>query len=104
MRQSLSRVGTFLAGLALTLPSAGFANSVDIADSPLFVTSTADPNLMFILDDSGSMRWGFMPDELDSDFNLVFTDSPTGNQCSYQQRGTYAGNRTTFCSIGGRRY
>jgi len=41
---------------------------VDIADAPLVVGSAVAPNLMFLLDDSGSMQWEVMPDE-----NLYFS-------------------------------
>lgn len=43
-----------------------FAGGTDIANSPLFASSTSNvkPNVMFILDDSGSMNWSYMPDEL----------------------------------------
>lgn len=35
-----------------------------IAQSPLFVTASLDPNIMFIIDDSGSMNLSFVPDSL----------------------------------------
>ncbi|EHQ53726.1 type 4 fimbrial biogenesis protein PilY1, partial [Ectothiorhodospira sp. PHS-1] len=37
--------------------------SVNIANSPLFVTSSVEPNILFIIDDSGSMMWETIPDE-----------------------------------------
>lgn len=48
-------------------PSALHAGTTDIAPQPLATTSAvhAKPNLMFILDDSGSMGWGYMPDDID---------------------------------------
>lgn len=36
---------------------------VNISKVPLFLTSSADPNIMFTLDDSGSMHWEITPDE-----------------------------------------
>lgn len=42
------------------------AFAVDIADQPISTASTIKPNLMFILDDSGSMGWNFMPDSANS--------------------------------------
>lgn len=37
----------------------------DIASEPLITSQTAaKPNILFILDDSGSMSWEFMPDEM----------------------------------------
>lgn len=51
------------ASLALPLPS--LAASIALATSPLATstTSTVLPNLMFMLDDSGSMDWDYMPDD-----------------------------------------
>lgn len=42
------------------------AATTDISDQPLVTRQAvqAKPNLMFILDDSGSMNWSFMPDDL----------------------------------------
>jgi type IV pilus assembly protein PilY1 len=50
------------AGFVLPLPSQ--AASVALATAPLATstTSTVKPNLMFILDDSGSMDWDYLPD------------------------------------------
>ncbi|MES2841124.1 MAG: PilC/PilY family type IV pilus protein [Pseudomonadota bacterium] len=36
---------------------------VNIAQTPLFLTSSVDPNVMFVLDDSGSMHWEITPDD-----------------------------------------
>ena len=36
---------------------------VDISDSPIMVGTAVAPNIMFLLDDSGSMQWEVMPDE-----------------------------------------
>ncbi|MFZ5557326.1 MAG: pilus assembly protein [Pseudomonadota bacterium] len=42
------------------------AASTDLATSPLITSSssTVRPNVMFVLDDSGSMGWAFMPDSV----------------------------------------
>src|SRR5258706_8561503 len=50
-------------GLAVTTANAALT---DIAPAPMANTSSAivKPNLMFVLDDSGSMNWDFMPDAL----------------------------------------
>lgn len=67
------RIGKVIGGLLATLLCIGFANpasakTVNLASVPLFVTAGVDPNIVFVLDDSGSMRWGFMPDELVSNY------------------------------------
>jgi type IV pilus assembly protein PilY1 len=50
---------------SLSLPLVSLAASVALATSPLATstTSTVLPNLMFMLDDSGSMDWDYMPDD-----------------------------------------
>lgn len=52
-----------MAGLMAVLPTAGYSE-VNFAQKPLFAGGEVESNMLFILDDSGSMRWGFMPDEL----------------------------------------
>ncbi|MBI2510265.1 MAG: hypothetical protein HYV99_09965 [Betaproteobacteria bacterium] len=55
-------------GLAAVLPQPARAELADLADVPL-ANSPSDavlPNLMYILDDSGSMSWDFMPDNIHS--------------------------------------
>lgn len=46
-----------------------------IADTPLYLTSPVEPNVMFVLDDSGSMQWDVVPDS-----SLVFFTFPRPNQ------------------------
>lgn len=46
--------------LALVLPAHGQAG-VEIDQTPLTVGKPLEPNIMFIMDDSGSMRWQHMP-------------------------------------------
>lgn len=50
-----------IAWLGLSTPAWG---ALDLSDAPLFLTTNADPNIMFTLDDSGSMQWELMPDDL----------------------------------------
>ena len=57
-----------LCGLLVTggLPHPASAGITDIAPAPIFTAATATtevkPNVMFVLDDSGSMSWDYMPD------------------------------------------
>lgn len=84
------------AGLALPLPAS--AALVDLATSPLATstTSTVKPNLLFIIDNSGSMDWDHMPDD-DGDggsavsFNFGFYGyrSSQCNQVYYNPGTTY---------------
>ncbi len=57
------------AALIALAPSAVYGASTDIAPAPLANASTAvvKPNLMFILDDSGSMGRDYMPDYVDDE-------------------------------------
>lgn len=54
--------------------------TIAIADRPLFLGIDADPNIMFILDDSGSMHFEFMPSSLADSlwFNPYTTPQPGG--------------------------
>ena len=55
---------TLAAALACGAGGSPFAQTVEIADGPLRATlSQVKPNIMFILDDSGSMSFSYMPDE-----------------------------------------
>ena len=51
------------AGLAHPLPSPAALLSLATAPLATSTTSTVLPNLMFMLDDSGSMDWDYMPDD-----------------------------------------
>lgn len=56
-----------LLAVLMVLPTAGYSSSdnrPDFSQKPLSVGSSAPPNLMFILDDSGSMGLEYMPDFL----------------------------------------
>lgn len=45
------------------------ALAVSISQTPLFVSYSSAPNVLFVLDDSGSMQFESMPDELTNLFN-----------------------------------
>lgn len=101
MRRIKSNLTAFAAGFCLSLST---AQAVEIAESPLFVTNTADPNILFILDDSGSMRWGFVPDELVDDISVDLDPvSITGDETLCPGRGTYAGVQTCFFPVEGKK-
>lgn len=54
--------------MLVTSSSYSLAALTDLADVPLASSSSSavKPNLLFVLDDSGSMAWGFMPDDRDN--------------------------------------
>jgi len=66
-REHLLKLRSLQLSLALALPIAlnpSLATETKLADVPLANASTVSvlPNIYFILDDSGSMAWSFMPD------------------------------------------
>lgn len=70
--KKLNKLAHIVAGLGLVLPAAGYSN-VSISDRPLFVDGNAKPNIVFAVDDSGSM-----------DFEVVttFTEPFSQNVCN----------------------
>ncbi|RMD78757.1 MAG: hypothetical protein D6809_05140, partial [Gammaproteobacteria bacterium] len=62
-----SRPGAWLHLLAslllVALPPAAPASPLHLAQAPLFLGTAVPPNVMFVLDDSGSMEWEFMVTE-----------------------------------------
>lgn len=78
----LGRAGALALGLLLAAPAA-LASTVDISSTPLANSSASvvKPNLMFILDDSGSMDWDFMPDWANQGFcrSSGATSTSSGN-------------------------
>lgn len=85
-KSHLSRLSAFAASLAFSLATtqAAFAQ-VNLSSVPLFLKESVDPNLMFVFDDSGSMGWRYMPDDLggndiynnwyySSDVNKIYYD------------------------------
>lgn len=61
---------------------------VDIAQQPLFMTTSVEPNIMFILDDSGSMGWDYMPDDRNSWWDQL-SKSSNYNRIYYNPAVTY---------------
>lgn len=64
---ALAGAATFLLGIGVFTARPASADITDIANVPLgTATITAKPNVMFILDDSGSMNWDYMPDDIET--------------------------------------
>jgi type IV pilus assembly protein PilY1 len=59
---SLLKVSQGLLATALVIAAAPAHATVDLADSPLFLTVAVPPNITLTLDDSGSMARAFVPD------------------------------------------
>lgn len=75
--QVASRLLGMVFAMQLVLPSLAQANPLDLATIPLANSPTVaiQPNLLFVLDDSGSMSWDYMPDWADSSNQTLFANS-----------------------------
>ncbi|HEX7964782.1 MAG TPA: PilC/PilY family type IV pilus protein [Gammaproteobacteria bacterium] len=56
---------------ALLTSGAAVAGGLSISTQPLFVTTAVPPNIVVVLDDSGSMASAFVPDNLDDSTSLT---------------------------------
>lgn len=85
------RAAHALRGALLALLATTAAAQTDLSNVPLANTGTAvlaKPNLMFILDDSGSMDWAHMPDDM-SDRSAYGYRSAQCNGVAYDPGYTY---------------
>ncbi|MHB0817509.1 pilus assembly protein [Stutzerimonas stutzeri] len=59
---------TFITGIisGTVLMSAAISSQAAVSQSPLSLTVGVPPNIIFTLDESGSMSWGFVPDSIES--------------------------------------
>lgn len=77
------------------------AASTDIANVPMTVKSVVKPNIMFTLDDSGSMDWPFMPDSAFNNRSNNCFKNNLFNQMYYSPNITYTpGMSDTGTSLG----
>ncbi|MDX1757274.1 MAG: PilC/PilY family type IV pilus protein [Marinobacter sp.] len=96
MNKTVSQLRNFALAVALIAPVSGYAAPGTLATEPLYLASVVDPNLMFIMDDSGSMSWGFMPDSVDAGFlNASPEDDFHVKDCS----GTVVYGNRRFCIV-----
>ncbi len=68
--------------------------AVDIAQTPLETGSTVDPNILFLIDDSGSMQQGMMPENLEDNASI-------SSNCSEKD---YAGMKVCLYNTSGRAF
>lgn len=102
MSKRLFAARALFAGLLTFAVSQSALAAFTPAQVPLSLGGQVEPNVMFLLDDSGSMRWGFMPDELRPSYLDVNQRPASSSGC--QDRGSYAETYTHFCSETGHRY
>ncbi|MDE2593605.1 MAG: pilus assembly protein PilY [Burkholderiales bacterium] len=84
-------LAALLSGLfGLTAPTATHADVTLISDQPLATTAAVHPkpNLLFILDDSGSMDSAFMPDDMNSTSKFGYW-SPQCNGVAFDPTESY---------------
>lgn len=76
--------------LLLSLAAAAHAGTTDLASSPLVTSSSSSvrPNIMFILDDSGSMGWTYLPDWANTSNQALFRNNGY-NGVAYNPSVTY---------------
>ncbi|MAM86104.1 pilus assembly protein [Marinobacter sp. UBA2678] len=88
---NFGRVSSFTAGLLFTVATSQAAyGQVNLASVPLFLKESVDPNMMFVFDDSGSMGWRYMPDDLGgNDVNNNWYYSSDVNKIYYNPDVTY---------------
>ena len=99
--------GTFISTALLGASFCASAATADIANAPLASASSTvvKPNVMFILDDSGSMSWGYLPDSTasstllptrncykNSSYNRIYYDPNTTYTPPVNSAGTSLGN------------
>lgn len=83
-RISLLVLLTYISGAQLAS-----ATLLDPSQSPLILTESVAPNLILTLDDSGSMRWAYVPDSIDGLSATRRVKSATFNPMYYNPAVTY---------------
>lgn len=65
------------------------AAALNISQKPLILSETVAPNLLLTIDDSGSMRWAFVPDNISGTSTSRRAKSATFNPMYYNPNVTY---------------
>lgn len=83
--------------VALLMPFTVQGALTDLADNPLASSSSTQvkPNILFTLDDSGSMGWEYMPDDVGSHTNTVGFHNNQCNLVYYNPAITYVVPKTS---------
>lgn len=82
-----------LAGLLpLLLATAPSPAAISLSDTPLFLTVNVAPNLVISMDDSGSMAWGYIPDDIGD--STAKKNGPRFSAASYN--GMYYNPKVTY--------
>ncbi len=88
---------TLLFALSLYFGVPTQAAETDISNSPLSSATTAEvkPNILFTLDDSGSMNWRFMPDAMKSKEERIGFRNSACNTVYYNPETRYVIPKTS---------
>ena len=88
-RRDLSMLLPVLGAILSMTSTAWAAGTTEISNQPLATLSiTAPPNLLFILDNSGSMAWEHMPDDMNNYKGYGYVSAQC-NGTAYDPMGTY---------------
>lgn len=79
-----------LSALYLGLPAVSWSAELAISNVPLYLGGSVEPNIMFTMDDSGSMNWSFMPDELTFQHGVKRGLAANYNRIAYDPNVDYA--------------
>lgn len=71
------------------LQSVAYAAPLVLATKPLFVSTSVSPNLVLLLDDSGSMAYAYVPDNISANFNTRRFNSAYFNAIAYNPNIVY---------------
>lgn len=89
------RLPAFVLGLFVIAPTSGYSAPGPLSDEPLYLATVVEPNIMFLLDDSGSMGREYMPDDLrNGDYDGITSTGENGSN----QNGVNAENPFYFSS------
>src|SRR3989304_7598416 len=88
-RRFLGNIGRAL--MLFFVGAGAHAATTDLASAPLVTSSSSSvrPNLMFVLDDSGSMGWDYLPDWANTS-NQTLDRNNAYNGVAYNPSVTYA--------------
>lgn len=91
-------LATALMSTLISLAGTTSAALTDLTNAPLVSSTSAQvkPNVLFVLDDSGSMAWKYMPDDLAGYTNTVGFRNAACNYVYYNPSVTYVVPKTSI--------
>jgi type IV pilus assembly protein PilY1 len=98
MSKRLFAARALFAGLLTFAVSQSALAAFAPAQVPLTLGGQVEPNIMFLLDDSGSMEWAYMPDEIKQDISRNDCSSLSDSGNNYYYRCAESGRRYLFSS------